>query len=451
MLCRGLPLFNRECQTLYHRKFKTSISLIRKVERVSKMGIFWGVRVVEETGVENVCIVASLGAKRVADENELEGTLVSMMGAAYSYWTAEFTRLLAGNGEFFHNGVRVTAVGEVSGGGGSGDLATGKFNHEIEGDVLRLRFIHESKISVIEWRPGLARDAAISLLYGLHEQRVKMGGTKKVSQTTATLRRKAKERIDIVIRDLAAVLSRGDLVSGRSKLRAFCSLHGLPPVTDQFLANAGKLLVQKSFIQRSFEDIQRYNERTMQTRRSAELFEELVRLGEYDGRLNARQLFALYEIGLFLSYSMPRITAMISAILSGGDPWMAAEAAEMLRREREEQRHQNAQEHDAEKVSGGSDGFYHDASLNDGFEEFDEPHPLPRGLPAALVPMMTILGLSELGTEKGLRTAWTARVRECHPDRLGPSATAQQLDEANQATAEVNMAYSVILDFLKSG
>jgi hypothetical protein len=450
MLCRGLPSFDPDGQTLVHQKFKTPLPRIRDVERVSKLGFLWGVRLVEDGGRERVCLVASAGARKAAEETALEGALISLMEAAYSHWTAEFNRSLAENGEFFHDGVRVTAAGEVSGCGGSGSLAKGRFSHEIDGDVLRLRFLHEAKVGVVEWRPGLARDAAISVLYGLREQKAKAAPRKTISQGTEALRRKAKQRIDGVIRDLAAVLSRGDLASGRSKLQAFCVSHGLQPVGDQFLLNAPKLLVQKSFIQKSFEDIQRYHERTMQTQRSADLFEEFVRLGEHDGRLNARQLFALYEIGLFLSYSMPRITAMISAILSGGDPWMAAEAADMAEREREQQRREQANEWAAGGDTGGFGGHDRIPPPNDGFEDFDQAVATPPTVPSALLPMMAVLGLSELGNERGLRSAWTARVRECHPDRLGPTATAEQLDEANQATAEANMAYSVILDFLRS-
>lgn len=450
MLCRGLPSFDPDGQTLVHQNFKTPLPLIRGVERVSKLGFLWGVKVFEEGGRDRVCLVASVGARKVAEETALEGALISLMEAAYSHWTTEFTRSLAENGEFFHDGVRVTSAGEVSGGGGSGSLAKGRFSHEIDGDVLRLRFLHESKVGVVEWRPGLARDAAISVLYELREQKAKAAPRKTVSQGTEALRRKAKQRVDAVIRDLAAVLSRGDLTSGRAKLQAFCVSHGLQPVGDQFLLNAPKLLVQKSFIQKSFEDIQRYHERTMQTQRSADLFEEFVRLGEHDGRLNARQLFALYEIGLFLSYSMPRITAMISAILSGGDPWMAAEAADMAEREREQQRRDQASERAAGRDAGGFGGHGRAPPPNDGFEDFEHVMAPPPVIPSALLPMMAVLRLSELGNERGLRSAWTARVRECHPDRLGSTATPEQLDEANQATAEANMAYSVILDFLRS-
>ncbi|MCV9964572.1 J domain-containing protein [Pararhizobium sp. BT-229] len=451
MLCRGLPSFDPDGQTLVHQKFKTPLPRIRGVERVSKLGFLWGVRLVEEGGREMVCLVASAGARKAAEEAALEGALISLLEAAYSHWTAEFNRSLAENGEFFHDGVRVTSSGEVSGCGGSGSLAKGRFSHEIDGDVLRLRFLHEAKVGVVEWRPGLARDAAISVLYGLREQRAKASPRKTVSQGTEALRRKAKQRIDAVIRDLAAVLSRGDLASGRAKLQAFCVSHGLQPVGDQFLASAPKLLIQKSFIQKSFEDIQRYHERTMQPQRSADLFEEFVRLGEHDGRLNARQLFALYEIGLFLSYSMPRITAMISAIISGGDTWMAAEAADMAEREREAQRQEYRREADGPQAGArgeGPDGRV--PPQGDGFEDFDRIGAQPPVVPAALVPMLAVLGLTAVSDERALRNAWTAKVRQCHPDRLGPGASSEELDEANQTTAEANMAYAVVLEFLRS-
>ncbi|MBY3433888.1 J domain-containing protein [Rhizobium laguerreae] len=414
--------------------------------------MLWGVKLVED-GVERVCLVASRGAKKDADEAALEGALMAVMEAAYVYWTALFTRSLEDNGEFRHCGVRVTASGEVSGCGGAGSVVRGRFTHEIDGDVLRLRFIHDANVGVVEWRPGLARDAAISILYDLREKMAKSSFRPGISAGTDALRRKAKQRIDIVVRDLAAVLSRGDLVSGRAKLQAFCVANGLQPVGDQFLSTASKLLVQKSFIQKSFEDIQRYNERIMQPQRSAELFEQLIRLGEHDGRLNARQLFALYEIGLFLSYSMPRITAMISAVLSGGDPWMAAEAAEIADRHREERhRAQDEQRRRENPDDGGfADGGRQVPPPFDDFGEFDGFEASPQAIPLALMPMMAVLGLTVVADERALRAAWTARVRQCHPDRLGPSASRQELEDANQATAEANMAYSVLLDFIRSG
>ncbi|MDW9481136.1 hypothetical protein GOB57_21050 [Sinorhizobium meliloti] len=420
------------------------------MERI-RFGLLWGVRITEDGGRERVCLVAVVGAKRAAAETVLEGALIAVMEAAYSYWVSEFSRCLEQNGEFHHDGVRVTASGEVSGSGGSGSLARGRFSHEVDGDVLRLRFLHDAKVGVVEWRAGLARDAAISILYGLRERRVRTWPRPAPSPGTEALRRKAKERIDVVIRDLAAVLSRGDLASGRAKLRAFCVANGLRPVGDQFLAAAPKLLVQKSFIQKAFGDIHRFHERTMQLQRSADLFEEFVRLGEHEGRLNARQLFALYEIGLFLSYSMPRITAMISAILTGGDPWMAAEAVDMADRGREEQR----RDYQGEENGGGGSwwnggGAGRVPPSGDGFGEFDRIDVPPRVVPAALVPMLAVLGLTVLADEKALRNAWTAKVRQCHPDRLGPAAGSDELAEANQATAEANMAYSVVLEFLRS-
>ncbi|MCS4088894.1 DnaJ family molecular chaperone [Rhizobium sp. BK176] len=453
MHCRGLPSFDLDSQTLVHQKFKTPIKSIRGVERVSRFGFLWGVKVVEEDGRELVCLVASRGAKRDADEVALEGALMAVMETAYAYWSGVFARSIEENGEFNHAGVKVTAAGDVSGCGGAGNLLRGRFTHEIDGDVLRLRFLHDAKVGVVDWRPGLARDAAISVLYDLREKRAK-AAPRRVSQSTDALRRKAKQRIDIVIRDLAAVLSRGDLVSGRAKLQAFCVANGLQPVGDQFLINAPKLLVQKSFIQKSFEDIQRYYDRTMQPQRPAELFEQLIRLGEYEGKLNARQMFALYEIGLFLSYSMPRITAMISAVMTGGDPWMAAEAADIAERQREEQlrewreqqRHENQ-----EREEGPAAGRRQAPPPYEGFEDFDDFVPPPPVVPPALTPMMAVLGLTVIADERSLRAAWTARVRQCHPDRLGPSALPQDLEEANQATAEANMAYSVLLDFMRSG
>ena len=248
------------------------------------------------------------------------------------------------------------------------------------------------------------------------------------------------------------MLFRSDLPSGRAKLQAFCVQNGLQPVSVQFLANAPKLLIQKSFIQKTFGDIQRYYDRTMQPRRSADLFEELVRLGEHDGRLNARQLFALYEIGLFLNYSMPMITAMISAIISGGDPWMAAEAADMAERERADQRREYQHEADAEcgRGFGGNDRVPPQDESFDGFEDFDSIDAPPPVVPAALVPMLAVLGLTSVSNERELRNAWTAKLRQCHPDRLGASASSEEFEEANQAAAEVNMAYSVVLEFLRS-
>ncbi len=458
MLCRGLPSFDPEHQSLSHQKFKTPITKIRGIERVSRFGLLWGVKVVEDGGVERVCLVAATGRKKAEAETALEGALVDVMETAYAHWFSEFSSSLARNGEFHHDGVRVAASGEVSGCGGSGSLYKGRFSHEIDGEVLRLRFFHDSKVGVVDWRPGLARDAAISVLYGLREQNAKANPRRTVSQGTDALRRKAKLRIDAVIRDLAAVLSRGDLASGRAKLQAFCVQHGLQPVGDQFLANAPKLLIQKSFIQKSFEDIQRYHERTMQVQRTADLFEEFVRLGESDGRLNARQLFALYEIGLFLNYSMPRITAMISAIISGGDPWMAAEAADMAEREREEQRREHQRErNDAGGEDVGGNGFGNGFGGNnrvppkeDVFEDFDSIDAPPVVIPAALIPMLAVLGLTAVSDERELRSAWTARLRQCHPDRLGANASPEEFEEANQAAAEVNMAYSVVLEFLRS-
>jgi hypothetical protein len=454
MHCLGLPSFDQDSQTLVHQKFKTPIQRIRAIQRVSRFGFLWGVKVVEAGGRELVCLTASRGAKRDADEAALEGSLMEVMGAAYAYWARMFARSLEENGEFIHDGVKVTAAGDVSGCGGAGNLVRGRFTHEIDGDVLRLRFLHDSKVGVVEWRPGLARDAAIAVLYDLREKKEKASPRAGMSTGTAALRRKAKQRIDAVIRDLAAVLSRGDLVSGRAKLQAFCLANGLQPVGDQFLINAPKLLVQKSFIQKSFEDIQRYYERTMQPQRSAELFEQLIRLGEYDGKLNARQMFALYEIGLFLSYSMPRITAMISAIMTGGDPWMAAEAADIAEHQREEQarewREQQCHEHRADAGGPAEGRRQAPPPPYEGFEDFDDFVPPPPVVPMALTPMLAVLGLTDISDERALRAAWTARVRQCHPDRLGPSASAQDLEDANQATAEANMAYSVLLDFMRS-
>lgn len=454
MLCRGLPSFDPEDQSLVHQNFKTPIRNIRSIERVSRFGLLWGVKVVEDGGTERVCLVATSGRKKAVAETALEGALIGVMETAFAYWLSQFSNALARNGEFHHDGVRVTASGEVSGCGGSGSLHKGRFSHEIDGEVLRLRFFHDSKVGVVDWRPGLARDAAISVLYGLREQNAKVKPRRTVSQGTEALRRKAKLRIDAVIRDLAAVLSRGDLPSGRAKLRAFCVQNGLQPVGNQFLANAPKLLIQKSFIQKSFEDIQRYHERTMQPQRSADLFEEFVRLGEHDGRLNARQLFALYEIGLFLDYSMPRITAMISAIISGGDPWMAAEAADMAERERQEQRREYQRETDnGDNENDNANGFGGNDRVppqDDGFEDFDSIDAPPPVVPVALVPMLAVLGLTAVSDERELRNAWTAKLRQCHPDRLGASASSEEFDEANQAAAEVNMAYSVVLEFLRS-
>jgi hypothetical protein len=454
MHCRGLPSFDPDSQTLVHQKFKTPIQVVRGIERISRFGFLWGVKVIEDGGRELVCLVASRGAKRDVDEASLEGALMAVMEAAYAYWATSFTRSLEENGEFHHDGVRVTAAGDVSGCGGAGNIVRGRFTHEIDGDVLRLRFLHDAKVGVVEWRPGLARDAAISVLYDLREKKAKASTRPGISAGTDALRRKAKQRIDAVVRDLAAVISRGDLVSGRAKLQAFCVANGLQPVGDQFLMTAPKLLVQKSFIQKSFEDIQRYYERTMQPQRPAELFEQLIRLGEYDGKLNARQMFALYEIGLFLSYSMPRITAMISAVLTGGDPWMAAEAADIAELQREEQmREWREQRHheNPENAERAADRGRQVPPPFEGFEDFDDFVPPPPVVPLALMPMMAVLGLTVIADEKALRAAWMARVRQCHPDRLGPSASPQDFAEANQATAEANMAYSVLLDFTRSG
>jgi hypothetical protein len=454
MHCRGLPSFDPDSQTLVHQKFKTPIKDIRGIERVSRFGFLWGAKIVETGGREFVCLVASRGAKRDADEAALEGALMAVMEAAYAYWATVFTRSFEENGEFHHDGVKVTAAGDVSGVGGAGNIVCGRFTHEIDGDVLRLRFLHDAKVGVIEWRPGLARDAAISVLYDLREKKSKVAPRPGISAGTDALRRKAKQRIDVVIRDLAAVLSRGDLVSGRAKLQSFCMANGLQPVGDQFLITAPKLLVKKSFIQKSFEDIQRYYERTMQPQRAAELFEQLIRLGEYDGKLNARQMFALYEIGLFLSYSMPRITAMISAVLTGGDPWMAAEAADIAEQQREEQQREwreQVHRENAENAERAADGGRHAPPPFEGFEDFDDFVPTPPVVPLALMPMMAVLGLTVIVDEKSLRAAWTARVRQCHPDRLGPSASPKELEDANQATAEANMAYSVLLEFIRSG
>jgi hypothetical protein len=454
MLFRGLPFFSPEDQCLVHQYFKTPIVSLRTIERVSRLGILWGVKIVEASGVERLCLVATSGRKKLEVETALEGALIGVMEAAYNYWFSSFSLALAQNGEFHHGGVRVTASGDVAGCGGAGSLIKGRFSHEIDGEVLRLRFFHDSRVGVVEWRPGLARDAAISVLYGLRERKAKLSSRSAVSPGTETLRRKAKQRVDVVIRDLAAVLSRGDLPSGRAKLQAFCIQNGLQPVGDQFLAAAPKLLIQKSFIQKSFEHIQRYHERTMQPQRSAALFEDFVRLGEHDGRLNARQLFALYEIGLFLSYSMPRITAMISAMISGGDPWMAAEAVDIAERERAAQREEYQRtEGENHSGAGGAEGYDRPPPHDDGFRNFEDFYNTtisPPIIPAALVPMLAVLGLAAVADERTLRNAWTAKVRQCHPDRLGADASAEELDEANQSTAEVNMAYSVVLEFLRS-
>jgi hypothetical protein len=452
MYCRGLPFFDQDSQTLIHREFMTPISNLRGVERVSRFGILWGVKLLEDGGRTRVCLVASRGTKRDADDVALEDALMAVMEAAYAHWSTVFTTSLGESGEFHHNGVRVTDAGEVSGCGGSGSVVHGRFSHEIDGDVLRLRFLRDARPGVVDWRPGLARDAAISVLYDIREKRSKVSPRSGVSTGTGMLRRRAKQRIDGVVRNLAAVLCRGDLLSGRAKIQAFCLANGLQPVGDKFLADAHKMLVQKSFIQKSFEDIQRYHQRIMQPRQSAELFEQLVRLGEHDGKLNARQLFALYEIGLFLAYSMPRITDMISAILGGSDPWAAGEAADIAECER--QRHRAEPPQFQGDVPPGPGNFGHGrertAAPGSGFEDFDDLKPPQPTVPVALLPMMGILGLTAVTDERMLRAAWTARVRQCHPDRLGPDASAHELLEATQATAEANMAYAVILEYLRA-
>ena len=448
MYVRGLPSFDGDSQTLVHRKFKTPISDLMSVERVSAFGFLWGVRITRFGGGARACLTASRGPKRDRDEAMLEEALFSVMEAASLYWKRVFTSGLEEGGSFSHAGVTVRAGGGVSGHGVSADLGKGRFGHEIEGDVLRLKFAG-SEMVTIDWEPGLARDAALAALYDIREK-VRAMPRSKVDPGTENLRRKARARIDETVRDLAAVLSRSDVPRGRAKLAAFNAVHGLRPAGQSFMQVADRLLIRKSYIQKAFADIQRYHERTMQMQRPARLYEELIELAVHDGKLNARQLFALYEIGLHLLYSLPRITAMISAVQTGRDPAAAAAEADRIEREAEARRHAEWLKREERMREAEAQGRAYEAE-DPGFEDFEpNSEKAVAAVPAALVPVMAILGIEVLTDEKALRAAWTARVRACHPDTLPPGSPREAVDDATQATAECNMAYSLLLDHIRN-
>nr|WP_250807089.1 hypothetical protein [Neorhizobium tomejilense] len=419
------------------------------MERISMFGFLWGVRVTEFSGIVRSCIAASRGERRAFDEDLLERTLFSLMEGAHSYWRKRIETEMKTSGAFIHRGVTVLAAGEVISEGIAGTLLRGRLGHEIDGDVLRVRFVSSAAVNSIAWRPGLARDAVISVLYEMKEKFDKLGKSRP-DPGTESLRRKAKLRTDDVIVRLAAVLARTDLIDGRARLAAFCSARGLTQPDEGFMAVSSGLLIRKSFIQKSFEHIQRYNERTLQSHRSGELFEDLIKLAAHDGKLNARQLFALYEIGLHLDYTLPRITAMISAVQTGGDPRSAAEASD--RREAEEAiRRDQARTQRAANGQGPTEGAEHAARPRDGYEPFEDfDVPPPPVIPYSLIPMMEVLGIDVLTDERALRMAWTTRVRACHPDTLPPGSSAEVVDGATQAAAECNMAYSLLLEFLRS-
>lgn len=453
MYSRGLPSFDRDSQTLMSGKMKTPVTDVRAVEAFRAFGFLWGVRVMMFDGGERTFVSASRGGVRAAEETALEDCLFGLTQAATSAWNLRFTAELEANGSFVHEGVSVRADGTVTDGRRVGNLGVLRFGHEIEGDILRLRFSGIDTV-VVEWKPGLARDAAISVIYDIRERRrslPKVG----LDPSTERLRKKAKARIDEVIRDLATVLARADLPAGRAKLAGYLANGGMAPAGSALLSIAPRLLVNKSYIQKAFGDIQRFHERTSQVDRTARLFEELIELAVVDGKLNARQLFALYELGLHLLYSLPRITAMISAIQTGRDPVEAAAEADRLEREAAERRMREQLDRERrraawEEARAAGEDPGPDPSTDPGFDDFEfEEVRVATSVPAALIPMMAVLGLAEITDEKSLRTAWTTKVRQCHPDTLPPGSSPEALEEATQAAAECNMAYSLLLDFVR--
>jgi hypothetical protein len=427
----------------------TPIADIEGMERVSLFGVLWGVRIRTFAGYELTCLVSSRGERKAAEEEDLERTLFAVMEGAHAYWTTKIASELASSKTFEHRGVRISAEGEVSGHGVTGTLFRGRLGHEIEGEVLRVKFVSAAAVNTVEWRPGLARDAIIAVLYEMKEKIDRMGKAKP-DPGTERLRRKAKLRMDDTVARLAAVLARTDLIEGRVRLADFCTRRGLTVPSETFIAVAPGLLIQKFFIQKSFEEIQRFNERTMQHRKSADLFVDLIDLAVHDGRLTARQLFALYEIGLHLDFTLPRITAMVSAVQTGDAPNLAAEESDRREAEaaaRRETREDPPQEgEDAEETTEENGG-----DADQGQDAFEDFGPTPDIIPFALIPFMEILGLEELADEKALRMAWTTKVRACHPDTLPPDAGVDAVEAATRAAADCNMAYSVLLRHLRGG
>ncbi len=438
MLFSGLPSFDADTKVFAHRKFALPISEVMKMERATAFGFLWGVKFVDYSGKERICLVAATGRKRAAMEGVLDAELYDAARHASDYWHRKFTDDLSMAGAFTHAGVTVKANGDILSAGISVNLANNRLSHEIDNDTVTLKFRSTANNIDLQWKPGIAMDAGLAAIYSIRENLSRFQ-SRKVSTTTAILREKARGRIHAVIRDLATVVARTDLLAGRAKLLSFLRDRDLGLPLDSVIAAANKLIIKKAFIQKSFEDIIRYYTRTSQFQKPAELFEELILLAVHDGRFNAKQLFSLYEVGLHLMYSLPRITAMIVAVQTGQDPRAAADEAD--RREIEERdRRQEAERLRRERCDTAAEDEIHDD-----FEDFEQSVPLP----ATLVPMMVMLGLHVIADRETLRAAWMAKLKSCHPDTLPPGASREEIEEANRATSEYNSAYELLLKHLQ--
>lgn len=444
MFHSGLPSYDPESQSLVHRKFRTPVSAILKCDRASAFGFLWGVSVTEQSGAVRTCLVGSRGETRDQQEVDLEYAMVGVAEAAFLYWSGRFRRALVEDGQLVYRGVRLAISGEVEGYGVVSNLKRGRFSHEIVGETLRLRFAEGGDVRFLDWQPGLAREPLIAILHELRQNR-KDGG-----HDVTDLRRKAKDRIGQTIRDLACLFMPKGSAAGREKLVALLRRYGVSPILNEaFLAVAPKLLIQKTFVQKAFEDIMRYHERTMQNERSYRIFTDFIRLAGSDGDLNARQIFALYEIGLFLGHSVPSITDLIGTVLSIGRPTERHDDPGY--NFKDEWRSDGVGEKDDARAKadarGPAGGARPGAAGQSRQGEASGSPPPPRRpyVHPVLMTMLRVLSLAEMPDEKALGVAWKAQLRKCHPDTLPMTATKDERDEANAMTVEVNLAYEMLL------
>lgn len=346
-----------------------------------------------------------------------------LLASTREYWRAEVERSLKEAGRFRLAGVTLGCEGWIEERGRRRKLDFIGFELERDDPIIRLKFGSDG--GWVEWRAGPASEAIADAVL-----RIRSGAGARPEVATEILRIRARERISSDIRDIACLLARTDVKGGWKKLSDFLERHELPrDVPAVFERSSTSLLVNKSFLQEKFGRVIRYYEKNSIMPKLFLLYRELVQLAEVNGGLTAKQMFAIYEMGLYLSISMQGITDVIKEVTGGLEPFGRADDA----------------------PAGAERENFSEKTADKGRENACEPPRSRLDVPLFLRPMMETLQMDILADEKQLRTAWTAKVFESHPDRLPVDAPSAEREKATEETARYNAAYTMLLAYVRSG
>jgi hypothetical protein len=410
------------------------LSDIKGYSTTNRFGVLYGLDVRTFSGKPIRFTFVGIGMRRQKVEREIDEAIEKLIRKCREYWTAKIQQDLFNTGAFHHEGLTLKKTGEVSSGSKLIRIAAGHLTHEVHGEKVVLQHTLKAKKETLEWSPGIAMTPILDQIYYIRGQLLKLRVLKEDGSPNR-LKLRSTERMLDVLAHLAAVIVSPKKPTDFQRLSLYLSGKGARLPTDGFLKVAPNFIRSKGYLQKAFESLQRYHEKNGQQLKAREAFYELAELAMDRGEYSPRQLFALYEIGLFLGFSLPRITAVLSAIKDKQDPNDVAEP---------------------------NPGFGSGYTNSSGGTQA-EPHIVgarcdnhPAGgaaraairFPSALAPMLAILNVVEVYDGEDLKQAWKTAVKQAHPDTLGLGASEAEREAATLATKDINMAYDLLKAFV---